>query len=123
MGRLRYPGEPLGERMEKNPIRQMESQGGGLFELSWWERAKLLRQLVDWQCASTRWLLVVSEIIDEVDVVTHSETIRAIINADNNVSTAKQQKMVTVPEGGTKVEPLGMDRSKNRIWQLDCESV
>jgi hypothetical protein len=56
------------------------------------------------------------------DTVTHAETIRAIINADNNVSSSKAQKAVTVPEGGTKVEPIGVDRNKNRIWHLDCES-
>ena len=50
LGRLRYVGEPLVERARKNPIKRIEEQGGGLFELDWRERAKLLRQLVDWQC-------------------------------------------------------------------------
>lgn len=50
LGRLRYSGEPVSVRLEKNPIAQMEARGGGLFELDWRERAKLLRQLVDWQC-------------------------------------------------------------------------
>lgn len=49
LGRLRYPGEPLNERAKKNPIAQMEAAGGGIFELHWSERARLLRQLVDWQ--------------------------------------------------------------------------
>lgn len=50
LGRLRYSGEPVAERVKKNPILQVESRGGGLFELDWKDRAKLLRQLVDWQC-------------------------------------------------------------------------
>lgn len=52
LGRLRYYGEPPQDRVEKNPIKRMVDQGGGLFELDWRERAKLLRQLVDWQCKS-----------------------------------------------------------------------
>ena len=52
LGRLRYYGEPPEDRVEKNPIKRMVDQGGGLFELDWRERAKLLRQLVDWQCTS-----------------------------------------------------------------------
>jgi hypothetical protein len=50
MGRLRYPGEPLGDRAARNPIKVIEEKGGGIFEMDWHERAKLLRQLVDWQC-------------------------------------------------------------------------
>lgn len=50
LGRLRYAGEPPGERVERNPLRQIEKKGGGLFELDWRERASMLRQLVDWQC-------------------------------------------------------------------------
>ena len=49
LGRLRYAGEPLADRLGKNPIKRMAETGGGLFELDWRERAKLLRQLVDWQ--------------------------------------------------------------------------
>jgi len=36
-------------RDKRNPIKQMEDKGGGMFELDWYERARLLRQLVDWQ--------------------------------------------------------------------------
>jgi len=53
LGRLRYAGEPLAERAGRNPIKQIEQRGGGLFELDWRERAKLLRQLVDWQRESS----------------------------------------------------------------------
>ena len=49
LGRLRYSGEPLVDRTRKNPLKRIEEQGGGLFELDWRERACLLRQLVDWQ--------------------------------------------------------------------------
>lgn len=49
-GRLREPDEDRKERVRRNPLKQIEAQGGGLFELDWHDRAKLLRQLVDWQC-------------------------------------------------------------------------
>lgn len=48
-GRLRQLGEDPRARVERNPIKQMEKKGQGIFELDWQERAKLLRQLVDWQ--------------------------------------------------------------------------
>lgn len=62
LGRLRYYGEPPRDRVDKNPIKRIMEKGGGLFELDWRDRAKLLRQLVDWQCAFsssivTRWRL------------------------------------------------------------------
>jgi hypothetical protein len=98
----------------------IEEKGGGIFEMDWYERAKLLRQMVDWQCECGVGVVWV-DLTTRPDLVTHAETIRAIINADNNVSSSKAQKAVTVPEGGTKVEPIGMDRNKNRIWHLDCE--
>lgn len=50
LGRLRYLGEDPKDRVLRNPLKQMEARGGGLFELDWHERARLLRQLVDWQC-------------------------------------------------------------------------
>lgn len=50
LGRLRGPNEERAARVQKNPLVQIESKGGGLFELGWYERARLLRQLVDWQC-------------------------------------------------------------------------
>lgn len=49
LGRLRGPGEDKSARVKKNPLVQIERRGGGLFELDWYERARLLRQLVDWQ--------------------------------------------------------------------------
>lgn len=50
LGRLRHQGEPAADRAQRNPLKKMEEKGGGLFELDWAERARLLRQLVDWQC-------------------------------------------------------------------------
>lgn len=49
-GRLRDWHESLDVRVSRNPLKQAEERGGGLFELDWRERAKLLRQMVDWQC-------------------------------------------------------------------------
>ncbi|ORX37258.1 hypothetical protein BD324DRAFT_625436 [Kockovaella imperatae] len=118
LGRLRYEGEPLEEREKKNPIKQVEERGGGLFELSWSERAKLLRQLVDWQLA-------------------YSEPIKQIINKNNKVGEGRGAKKSAAEEdkkkagsgtGATaapstedeiKLSPLGQDRDKNRIWSLD----
>jgi hypothetical protein len=48
LGRL--DEEALQDRDVRNPLKQIEVRGGGLFELEWYERARLLRQLVDWQC-------------------------------------------------------------------------
>lgn len=50
LGRLRGPDEERNFRAKRNPLLQMEAKGGGLFEMDWHERARLLRQLVDWQC-------------------------------------------------------------------------
>jgi len=50
LGRLRYIGEPVNERVGKNPIKKQVDKGGGIFEMDWRDRAKMLRQLVDWQC-------------------------------------------------------------------------
>ena len=47
---MRYAGEPDSERLGRNPMKRIMEQGGGIFELDWRERAKILRQLVDWQC-------------------------------------------------------------------------
>jgi hypothetical protein len=49
LGRLRYFGEPLNERVAKNPIKKQIEKGGGIFEMDWRDRVKMLRQLVDWQ--------------------------------------------------------------------------
>jgi len=53
LGRLRYFGEPLNERVAKNPIKKQIEKGGGIFEMDWRDRVKMLRQLVDWQCMLT----------------------------------------------------------------------
>jgi len=53
LGRLRYFGEPLNERVAKNPIKKQVEKGGGIFEMDWRDRVKMLRQLVDWQCMLT----------------------------------------------------------------------
>jgi hypothetical protein len=53
LGRLRYFGEPLNERVAKNPIKKQVEKGGGIFEMDWRDRVKMLRQLVDWQCMPT----------------------------------------------------------------------
>lgn len=50
LGRLRYRGEPMSERGKQNPIQGFENGSGGLWTLPWEDRAKLLRQMVDWQC-------------------------------------------------------------------------
>lgn len=57
LGRLRYPGEPASERLERNPMKKIMDRGGGVFELDWRERVKILRQLVDWQRALLRRVL------------------------------------------------------------------
>lgn len=49
LGRLRQPGEDVRERVERNPLKRVMDKGGSLWELDWQERAKLLRQFVDWQ--------------------------------------------------------------------------
>lgn len=59
-GRLRQPGEDPKTRVERNPIKKMEAHGRGIFELEWQERAKLLRQLVDWQRESKLKRLLIS---------------------------------------------------------------
>lgn len=50
VGRLRDDDEAPDARERRNPLKQIEERGGGLFELHWKERVRLLRQLVDWQC-------------------------------------------------------------------------
>ncbi|KAL1413154.1 hypothetical protein Q8F55_000903 [Vanrija albida] len=95
LGRLRYPGEDPKERVLRNPLKQIEARGGGLFELDWHERARLLRQLVDWQ-------------------LTHSDAIRAIIK--EHEPTSKRSGEL---DAAIKTEPIGLDRGKSRIWSLD----
>ena len=78
LGRLRYIGEPLEVRANKNPLKQIEQRGGGLFELDWRERAKLLRQMVDWQCKSYETLYLSPKLFSPVekrDKTSHSSII------------------------------------------------
>ena len=51
-------------------------------------------------------------------IVTDCEQIRAIINQQNHLGT----KGVKAPEiDKVAIEPLGMDRDKQRIWALDSQ--
>ncbi|WVQ65582.1 uncharacterized protein L199_003760 [Kwoniella botswanensis] len=104
LGRLRYYGEPSNARASKNPISQVEQKGGGLFEMDWWERAKLLRQLVDWQ-------------------LTHSESIRNIIHrefpAKANDSRGKKPQIENEGRDSIIVKELGLTRDRARIWSFD----
>ncbi|KAK6907994.1 hypothetical protein I203_101995 [Kwoniella mangroviensis CBS 8507] len=104
LGRLRYYGEPSNARASKNPISQVEQKGGGLFEIDWWERAKLLRQLVDWQ-------------------LTHSESIRNIIHrefpAKANDSRGKKPHIENEGRDSIIVKELGLTRDRARIWSFD----
>ncbi|WWD18646.1 hypothetical protein CI109_103099 [Kwoniella shandongensis] len=103
LGRLRYYGEPKSARAKLNPLTKIEEQGGGLFELEWVERAKLLRQLVDWQ-------------------LSHSESIRSVINREFGVVEGKGKKTAE-PAPSTaesiKVPALGLTRDRARVWGFD----
>jgi hypothetical protein len=114
-GRLQYSGEPIADRAKKNPIFQAEQRGGGLFELSWIERAKLLRQLVDWQRE-------LRTHVTQLMPVTHAEGIRGIIQKEYKFTDAKT-KAVEGLSTSIQVAPLGLDRDKKRIWSFDCEST
>ncbi|KAL7423050.1 hypothetical protein Q5752_002349 [Cryptotrichosporon argae] len=114
LGRLRYAGEEPIERTKRNPIRQVEERGGGLFELDWRERAALLRQLVDWQ-------------------LTHSDAVRAVIAREYKVEpkgrkrTEEEKKRDADRKANGDVNslaimPLGHDRARNRIWSLDSSA-
>ncbi|GMK57315.1 hypothetical protein CspeluHIS016_0401490 [Cutaneotrichosporon spelunceum] len=111
LGRLRGPNEDKQARVKKNPIAQIEKKGGGIFELDWYERARLLRQLVDWQ-------------------LSHSDVIREKIKdaqAKKDEANKKKPKRKNPEPEEEKVdksaeiwiEPIGLDRNKNRIWSLD----
>ncbi|KIR57050.1 hypothetical protein I315_00211 [Cryptococcus gattii Ru294] len=106
LGRLRHQGEPAADRAQRNPLKKMEEKGGGLFELDWAERARLLRQLVDWQ-------------------LTHSEHIRAIINNAKRGPEIKPKKGTASKKPlqdeapSISIEPLGQNRNRQRIWALD----
>lgn len=117
MGKLRYAGEPPAERVGRNPLVQAEKRGGGLFELDWRERVGLLRQMVDWQ---RKLRPLPGGRIELIEIVTHCEPFRAIINKERGVPIPKN---TTVPENQPKVgvDPVGMDRNKQRIWILDSK--
>ncbi|WVF68996.1 hypothetical protein IAT40_003770 [Kwoniella sp. CBS 6097] len=105
LGRLRYPGEPLNERAAKNPIRQIEEKGGGIFELDWKERVKMLRQLVDWQ-------------------LSHAENIRNMINREfpAKVMDGKGKKAAEADvneKDSIVMKTLGQNRDRSRIWAMD----
>ncbi|TYJ56437.1 hypothetical protein B9479_002840 [Cryptococcus floricola] len=103
LGRLRYPGESMGARVERNPIKRVEAKGGGLFEMDWRDRVALMRQLVDWQ-------------------LTHSANIRDTVNTASSSSTTKPKKGSNKPVEevpAINVEPLGLNRDKQRVWSLD----
>lgn len=99
-GRLRAPGEERKARLSKNPLKRMEETGQGVFELEWSERAKLLRQLVDWQ-------------------LTHADAIREYIK--DRQPTGKRTAEALAHEKELLTEPIGLDHNKQRVWSLDCE--
>ncbi|WWC70942.1 uncharacterized protein I206_104894 [Kwoniella pini CBS 10737] len=105
LGRLRYYGEPSNARAAKNPIRQVEERGGGIFELDWTEKVAILRQMVDWQ-------------------LTHSESIRDKINKEfpANARDSKAKK-APPPELNDKdtitIKELGLTRDRARVWSFD----
>lgn len=53
--------------------------------------------------------------------------IRLTINKEFKVPGVSAKKDVkSLPDlvsGSVKLEPLGQDRNKNRIWSIDCESA
>ncbi|KAK4684593.1 hypothetical protein P7C73_g5580, partial [Tremellales sp. Uapishka_1] len=120
LGRLRYSGEPLQARAAKNPIKQIEEKGGGLFELDWRERSKLLRQLVDWQrgCLNVSFPMILAELAWSVS---HAEAIRNIVNTEFKVGISNAKRApADLAENSILTEPLGNDRDKNRIWAFDA---
>ncbi|ORY25948.1 hypothetical protein BCR39DRAFT_498733 [Naematelia encephala] len=99
LGRLLHGGETVEDRVEKNPIRRMQKENKGLFELDWQERVKLLRQLVDWQ-------------------LTACPAIRSVIDNEWKFAPKLKKDPVSI-DYSVHTEPLGQDRLKNRIWALD----
>ncbi|BEI86219.1 hypothetical protein CcaverHIS002_0605060 [Cutaneotrichosporon cavernicola] len=113
LGRLRGPNEDKQTRVKKNPIAQIEKKGGGNIRARLVRaRARLLRQLVDWQ-------------------LSHSDMIREKIKdaqaKKDEANKKKPKRKNPETEEGEKVdksaeiwiEPVGLDRNKNRIWSLD----
>ncbi|WVQ96511.1 hypothetical protein IAU59_003616 [Kwoniella sp. CBS 9459] len=100
LGRLRYPGEPLNERAARNPIKQIEEKGGGIFELDWRERVKMLRQLVDWQ-------------------LSHAENIRNIINREFDGKAKKASEADMNDKDSIVMKTLGQNRDRARVWAMD----
>ncbi|KAK8858751.1 hypothetical protein IAR55_002980 [Kwoniella newhampshirensis] len=102
LGKLRHYGEPKNARAKNNPLVKVEEKGGGLFELDWVERVRLLRQMVDWQ-------------------LTHSESIRSIVNREYGVVEGKGKKSAE-PVSNTEsivIPTLGLTRDRGRIWGFD----
>lgn len=59
--------------------------------------------------------------------MTHADVIRNAINKEYKVpggSTKKDAKpQPDLVQESIKLEPLGQDRNKNRIWSIDCKST
>jgi hypothetical protein len=57
--------------------------------------------------------------------VTYADVIRNTINKEYKVpgiSAKKDAKALPdLVSGSVKLEPLGQDRNKNRIWSIDCK--
>jgi hypothetical protein len=58
--------------------------------------------------------------------VVHSDVIRAVINNEHKIAPTKKEKEIkglpVTDEEVVKLEPLGHDRDKNRIWSFDSKS-
>jgi hypothetical protein len=117
LGRLRYPGEPERERQKRNPMLKESVASEGVFGLDWRERAKLLRQLVDWQRESRD-----VPFCAQLMVVTHADAIRGIIGKEYKLNDNATKASAGL-ETSIVTTPLGQDRDKARIWALDGEQL
>ena len=56
----------------------------------------------------------------------HSDVIRAVINIEHKMPTAKKDKemkgLPVTDDAKVQLDPLGLDRDKNRIWSFDSKS-
>lgn len=56
----------------------------------------------------------------------HSDVIRAVINIEHKTPSTKKEKEIkglpVTEDTPVKLEPLGNDRDKNRIWSFDSTS-
>ncbi|CAK9784403.1 hypothetical protein CC85DRAFT_289190 [Cutaneotrichosporon oleaginosum] len=111
LGRLRGPNEEKQARVKKNPIAQMEKKGGGIFELDWYERARLLRQLVDWQLSHSD---VIREKVKEAQAKKDEANKKKLKRKNPDADEEKVDKNADI-----WIEPVGLDRNKNRIWSID----